>query len=227
MKVRAKDILLQNFGYHGSTQLKRLSSLHVPGMNGCFFGEASNGKTTLDNIVYQGGKPLGSLTDDSDAMRNNVGKTVIYWTGSSLKYQSGVATVNDMSLPTASNSWVQGGIGLYFGSSNWDALIEASMPAKSWEDLEPANYRTAMVAEPAAGNVYLFAWEYHKIQIYEIRQCIFEYFGVSEYTSSAYAGIMLDGGHSTQIGGYDESNKISVYSVNYARAVPQMITVKI
>ena len=70
MRVKAENIELRNFGYHGSTDLKTLTEAGVIGMNGCFFGiNIYNGRSTLNNIVYQGGQPLGSLIDDSDVAK--------------------------------------------------------------------------------------------------------------------------------------------------------------
>lgn len=119
MKVKAENIELCNFGYRGSTDLKAVTEAGIVGMNGCFFGMSiASGKTTLRNIVYQGGKPLGSLSDDTDVEWNNTGKAVIYWTGTTLNYKDGITHISDFTMPTARTSRVQGGIGLYFGKSN-------------------------------------------------------------------------------------------------------------
>lgn len=226
MKVKASNIELHNYGYHGNTDLKTLVSAGIIGMNGCFFGKNSSDKTTLNNIVYQGGVPLGSLTDNSDAKRNQTGKAVIYWTGSLLKYADGISTVTDMTIPTAKSSWIQGGIGLYFGKSNWETLMKNSMPEEDWNDLNDNNgkaYRTAMVADTAGKVVYLIACPKTKVTFSELRKDILSYLNVTESTASAYKGITLDGGQSTQIRGYNELGVNGVESPLFARKVPQVI----
>lgn len=231
MKVRASDIELVNFGYNASTALKTLSGAEILGMNGCWFGQnPETHATELCNIVYQSGKPLGSLPSNEDATENKVGKSVIYWTGSALKGASGISTVTDMTIPTARGSWVQGGCGLYFGSSNWDYLMENSMPNTEedtgWIYLSQAHYRTAMVAHPSTGDVYLFAWTKNEINLGELRQDIFTYLGISEYTSYDYFGLMLDGGRSTQIRGLNTSGRPVFQCTLLTRTVPQVIKVR-
>lgn len=223
MRVKAEDIELVNFGYHGSRDVKTLTEAGIIGMNGCFFGNTSSNQTTLNNIVYQSGKPLGSHTDDTDAKRNQTGKAVIYWTGTALKYAENISTSSDLSIPTAKNSWVQGGIGLYFGKTNWKTLMKNSMPAADWNDLSGTEYRTAMVAKTAAKDVYLFACPKTKVSFDDLRKDILKYFGVTETTASAYKGIALDGGISTQIRGYDKLGVNNIEKPLIGRAVPQVI----
>ena len=223
MKVKARDIELCNFGYHGSTDLKTLTEAGIIGMNGCFFGKASNGKTTLYNIAYQGGKPIGSLSDDTDAKRNQTGKGLIYWDGTSLRFNDYVADVTSLKIPTASNSWMQGGINLYFGYNNWETMMEPTMEDVEWNDLRGRAYRTAMVAHISKNDLYLFACPKTQITFSELRKDIFSYFGITESTSSAYKGIALDGGISTQIRGYSESGVNGAETPFLVRAVAQVI----
>ena len=223
MRVKAENIELRNFGYHGSTDLKTLTEAGVIGMNGCFFGiNINNGRSTLNNIVYQGGQPLGSLIDDSDVAENKVGTAVIYWTGTVLHYNDSVHKIEDFTMPTARDSWIQGGIGLYFGKNNWETLMRNSM-GESWSNLSQAAYRTAMVADIGQKDVYLMAWPEDEITFGELREDIFSYFGITESTSSAYEGITLDGGGSTQIRGYDELGINGIEAPSPGREVPQVI----
>ena len=94
---------------------------------------------------------------------------------------------------------------------------------ESWSNLSQAAYRTAMVADIGQKDVYLMAWPEDEITFGELREDIFSYFGITESTSSAYEGITLDGGGSTQIRGYDELGINGIEAPSPGRKVPQVI----
>ena len=109
------------------------------------------------------------------------------------------ATEAQSRLGTPTAVWMQGGINMHFGNSNWST-------SDNWYfDYTPTSLstkRTAMVANTRTNELYLvIAVSSSSKSIVDFRNALKSHFGFSDSNngSSDYVGLMLDGGESSSM----------------------------
>ena len=123
--------------------------------------------------------------------------------------------------PTA--VWIQGGINMHFGNTNWSS-------SENWYFdygvSSTSTGRTAMVANTKTNELYLIiATSSSGKSITTFRNAMKSYFGFSDSNngSSDYAGLMLDGGASSSMRAMVNG---TAKSFGGARAINEMISLK-
>lgn len=229
LKTSASNIKPVNL-YRATGACQEVSESGYYGMNSSFFNSTPSAERypAILNIAYQGGNNVGCgivLTVYGskylDGVVNVIGSSLIYWTGSSLGCASDVLDSSSSVVPKGSNSWAQGGIGLYLCDRNWQDKFSAE-PNTGDYTFSSAKSRTSILINKSTKSVYLIACG-SPVTIGELRTAIMSYAGLTEGGSAgSWAAIMTDGGQSTQPYCGEGSCK------NYMgiRSVPQILALK-
>ena len=181
-------------------------------------------------MAVQNGKTVGTgqlvpTIDNNgwtmDGGVNLIGSSAITWNGSALNWLTGIHYSTDSSIPMASNTWAQGGIGLYLCDQDWKNKYLDEFSAEAYPPATEADARTGIVINKSTKYVYLFATSY-AITVSVLRTAMMNYAGLTEGGSAgSWAAILTDGGRSTQL--YcGEGSMIATF----ARAVPQIIALR-
>lgn len=196
--------------------LNRASSLidsSYYGINGGWYNLVTTGlsneqKKSLLNFAYNKGKPIGTSTFIGgngivqNGSANDVGDFAIAYNGATKKLS--YKTARDITaVPNYNHSgtWVQGGIAMSLGNSNWGSLLHNNQVSTSYS----AARFTAMVADTVYNKVYLIV-TYNPngertIKYSDLRNAIQERFAITDGSSdnARYKGIFLDGSDSSQM----------------------------
>jgi hypothetical protein len=226
LKTRASNIQLVSVYKDGSCQTVKASGYY--GMNASFFNSGSN--KAIQNVAVQNGKTVGTgqlvpTIDNNgwtmDGGVNLIGSSAITWNGSALNWLTGIHYSTDSGIPMASNTWAQGGIGLYLCDQDWKNKYLDEFSAEAYPPATEADARTGILINKSTKYVYLFATSY-AITVSVLRTAMMNYAGLTEGGSAgSWAAILTDGGRSTQL--YcGEGSMIATF----ARAVPQIIALR-
>lgn len=220
ISTRSSNIKVMSFARKtGQNKLvKTLSASGEYGINASWFD--INGDKHIMNLAYQNGVRQGSILNDADVheingvlpdgFTNSVGKSAIFRANGVLGFSSNI--VNSSSSLVSNSTWLQGGINLFLGDSDWSTKFNNEGGSAY---LSPAK-RSAMVADLMNDKVYLFAVT-QNISPSTFRTAIMKRLSIQEgNTAYKYFGIMLDGGGSTQMAG----DTISILST---RPIPQIV----
>ena len=204
--------------HNQAKMVKTLPESGEYGINASWF--AIDGDKHIMNLAYQNGERQGSILDDSkvqvvegvitDGFTNSVGKSAIFRANGVLGFSSNI--VNSSSSLVSNSTWLQGGINLFLGDSDWSTKFNNEGGSAY---LSPAK-RSAMVADLMNDKVYLFAVT-QNISPSTFRTAIMKRLSIQEgNTAYKYFGIMLDGGGSTQMAG-------ETISIRSTRPIPQIV----
>ncbi len=220
ISTRSSNIKVMSFArkHNQAKMVKTLPESGEYGINASWF--AIDGDKHIMNLAYQNGERQGSILDDSkvqvvegvitDGFTNSVGKSAIFRANGVLGFSSNI--VNSSSSLVSNSTWLQGGINLFLGDSDWSTKFNNEGGSAY---LSPAK-RSAMVADLMNDKVYLFAVT-QNISPSTFRTAIMKRLSIQEgNTAYKYFGIMLDGGGSTQMAG----DTISILST---RPIPQIV----
>ena len=220
ISTRSSNIKVMSFArkHNQAKMVKTLPESGEYGINASWF--AIDGDKHIMNLAYQNGERQGSILDDSkvqvvegvitDGFTNSVGKSAIFRANGVLGFSSNI--VNSSSSLVSNSTWLQGGINLFLGDSDWSTKFNNEGGSAY---LSPAK-RSAMVADLMNDKVYLFAVT-QNISPSTCRTAIMKRLSIQEgNTAYKYFGIMLDGGGSTQMAG----DTISILST---RPIPQIV----
>ena len=220
ISTRSSNIKVMSFArkHNQAKMVKTLPESGEYGINASWF--AIDGYKHIMNLAYQNGERQGSILDDSkvqvvegvitDGFTNSVGKSAIFRANGVLGFSSNI--VNSSSSLVSNSTWLQGGINLFLGDSDWSTKFNNEGGSAY---LSPAK-RSAMVADLMNDKVYLFAVT-QNISPSTFRTAIMKRLSIQEgNTAYKYFGIMLDGGGSTQMAG----DTISILST---RPIPQIV----
>ena len=220
ISTRSSNIKVMSFArkHNQAKMVKTLPESGEYGINASWF--AIDGDKHIMNLAYQNGERQGSILKDSDVREvhgvlsdgftNSVGKSVIFRANGVLGFSSNI--VNSSSSLVSNSTWLQGGINLFLGDSDWSTKFNNEGGSAY---LSPAK-RSAMVADLMNDKVYLFAVT-QNISPSTFRTAIMKRLSIQEgNTAYKYFGIMLDGGGSTQMAG----DTISILST---RPIPQIV----
>ena len=207
LKTPASNLKLVNLRKEYGNTIK-LSDTNYYGMNGSFFNSDESGQRypALLNIAYQDGKTVGCgiLIPDyskNDGEVNIDGTSLVYWTGSVLNCVSNVLDSGNASVPKGTNSWAQGGYGLYLCDSQWQTKYEAERNASVYP-VGGGSARTGILINKNTRYVHLFACRILTTAVFDLRNAMMEYAGITQGGSPGnWAAIMTDGGSSVQLRG--------------------------
>lgn len=229
LKTKASNLQLVNLYTENNKVCQKIKDSGYSGMNASFFNsdESLPRFPALHNIVVQDGRNKGcnirmpNQNNAFDGTVNITGSSLIYWTGSVLNCAKNVDSASSSIVPETTNSWAQGGFGLYLCNRNWKTEYNKENNAASYPVGEGAA-RTGILINKKTNDVYLFACRILTTTVYDLRNAMMEYAGLTEGGSAGdWAGIMTDGGKSTQL--YCGAG--STHPITY-RAVPQIIALK-
>ena len=197
------------------------------GINGGFFTTAGS-DYTFYNIATNNGVsvgPNGSGDANGSGGSSKVGNAALAYHNGKLKMIDDVirATEAQGALGSPTAVWIQGGINMHFGNTNWSS-------SENWYfDYGVSSTRTgrtAMVANTKTNELYLIiATSSSGKSITTFRNAMKSYFGFSDSNngSSDYAGLMLDGGASSSMRAMVNG---TAKSFGGARAINEMISLK-
>lgn len=197
MKAAPSNIVLVNIR---RTAIKNSNRY---GINGGFFTTAGT-DYTFYNIAQNNGVSVGpNSSGDANGSggSSKVGNAALAYHNGKLKMVDNVirATEAQSRLGTPTAVWMQGGINMHFGNSNWST-------SDNWYfDYTPTSLstkRTAMVANTRTNELYLvIAVSSSSKSIVDFRNALKSHFGFSDSNngSSDYVGLMLDGGESSSM----------------------------
>lgn len=187
--------------------MKTLAQTNYIGVNGGFFLSdiTSIGGTPrpqqLVNIATQDGNVVGPSWEGTN---NGTGTGAVGWNGSQLSCYTNVTSKNNISFSGNPGTWVQGGIALWLGYSQWRTKVDAQKGDKEYlvdEDyLTEGSSRTAMIAQMNTNEVYLIMTT-GAPTFAEFRTAVQLYFGINDgaQANNSIQGVMLDGGISSQM----------------------------
>ena len=197
MKAAPSNIVLVNIR---RTAIKNSNRY---GINGGFFTTAGT-DYTFYNIAQNNGVSVGpNSSGDANGSggSSKVGNAALAYHNGKLKMVDNVirATEAQSRLGTPTAVWMQGGINMHFGNSNWSTsdnwYFDYDVTSKSTK-------RTAMVANTRTNELYLvIAVSNTNKSIVDFRNALKSHFGFSDSNngSSDYVGLMLDGGESSSM----------------------------
>ncbi len=171
--------------------LKKISASGEYGINASWFNYT--GDNHIMNLAYQNGIRQGYFLNDAevpvvasavtDGFTNSVGKSAIFLANGVLGFTS---SIEFSSSSLVKNSiWLQGGINLFLGESNWSTKFDIE---SGGEHDSPAN-RSARAAGLVNSKVYLFAGT-QSVNISTFRNAIMRNLSIQEDgTSPKYRGI--------------------------------------
>lgn len=216
----ASNIKILSFSRkYGDKTKKTIQQSGEFGLNASWF--AMNSDNHIMNLAYQNGVRQGYFLNDNDVplvnnqrtdgFSNSLGKSIIYYRNGAVNYKTNVSSCSDSTV--ANSTWVQGGIGLYLGDANWFDKFVADGEGCYTDDVSA---RSAMVVHTETNAVYLYACQ-DKLKVSEFRHAIMNSLDmVDGQARTAWKGILLDGGGSTQLIG-------RTLTVPSSRPIPQMI----
>ncbi|GEM_PF-1194237 len=220
LQTKASNIRLINLGTP-----KKIRDTSFYGMNASYFDTvtAPSGFNKILNIVYQDGVCIGFGIDSEDGEKNTVGKSVMTWDGSSLKYHDNVLFGSSSNVPKTSNSWAQGGVGLFLCDTQWENLYKGQLVGNQESDLGGISCRAGIMINTNTKNVYLINTTSPLATVAMLRKAMMNHAGLTEGGSAGYwRGMMVDGGLSVQLRG----DGMNAYVVGAGRGIPQMIGLK-
>lgn len=197
MKTAPSNIVLTNI------QRTAIKNSNRYGINGGFF-TTSGSDYLFYNIATNNGVsvgPSGSGDANGSGGNSKVGRAALVYHGGKLKMVDKVlrATEAQAKLGSIIATWMQGGINMYFGDTNWSS-------SDKWYfdyDVDTASTkRTAMVANTRTNELYLIIGVASNAKnITAFRNALKTHFGFTDSSngSSVYVGLMLDGGESSSM----------------------------
>lgn len=198
------------------------------GCNGGFFESGNVGSI---NIALNKGVPVGPAFKNGQSQNvvageyNDCGAWIIAYYGGKIRFEWAKHAADLISALGGPPDWAQGGVSLWLGNKNW---------TQNWEvpGLYPVNSksvgRTMLLANKYTNKVCLFVQQTGSngktYSIAEFRETIRKYLGIPEDGPSDYVGLMLDGGGSSCLRGYDSAgNRIGK---DTTRPLHQIIYIK-
>ena len=217
--THASNIKLENTVENGAA--KTVKNAGEYGINGAFFVQYPQVEGQYENMVlniaYYNGKCLRTkVTNRADAYTNDIGKGVIGWDDTKVRFDAIVTDADELDYVFDKNTWAQGGVALWLGFNNWrEEYIEQGGSIGS--DAR----RTAMVCNLKTDMIYLII-TMSEVSVEDFRDAIQDFFGITDslVLDGTYRGIMLDGGGSTQM--YFGSS----IDFSSGRAIPEIIAVR-
>lgn len=220
----ASNIKLINFAPNDS----KIEPSGYCGVNGTFFDSG------IVSIAVQDGATVSNM---NRGFWNGTGKGGIGWNGTSVewfqfledarpKYAAGEAYA-------MTNTWLQGGIALWLGYSDWRTKYDEQATTPSaveslYEYVTEPRPRTAMVANLLTNTIELIVCT-NNIHLENFRAAIQSRYGISDGAahSTTYQAILLDGGISTQLVAKDSETGVAVVAAAAnLRAVKQIVSLK-
>ena len=225
IRTRASNITLKNLRCY-----KNLKESGYYGVNGGFFNwpGSTNGRRVI-SLAKVDGHVVGPNANDGNSNNWN-GGGIIVWNGRQLSalFNKPSTDAANIAGTSAVGTWAQGGISLWLGYSDYDTAVASGnggeKPAQAYDDGVAA--RTALVADMNINYVYLIATE-NACNYKNFRKAIQEYFDITDggKVNSRYAGVMLDGGGSTQMK-VNRSNGKDVEILGDSRGLAEIIVLK-
>lgn len=225
ISTRANNIKIMSFSRAtgGDKTAKTISASGEYGINASWFARNVEEDKHIMNLAYQNGIRQGYFLKDeevpviggtvTDGFTNSVGKSAIFLANGALGFTSSIE-FSSSSL-VKNSTWLQGGINLFLGESNWSDKFAIESEG---EYDSPAN-RSAMVADLVNDKVYLFAVA-QIVSPETFRDAIMKRLSIQDgVTTNKYHGIMLDGGGSTQMAG-------ETINIRSTRRIPQIVGLK-
>lgn len=226
IRTKASNITLKNLRCKQS-----LKESGYYGVNGGFFNLPSSPKNPgrVISLAKIDGDVVGP--DEKDGNSNNWnGGGIIVWNGRQLSalFNEPNTDASDIPGTSARGTWAQGGISFWLGYSDYYDAVETGNGGTRPAQTSDGNLRarTAMVADMDTNYVYLIVTE-NECNYKAFRKAIQEYFDITDGSrvDSRYAGIMLDGGGSTQMK-VNRSNGQDVELLGDGRDIAEVIVLK-
>lgn len=238
IRTHASNIVLRNL-YKDFGETKHLAAAGYVGVNGCWFNADrylsdgtiyTVGNKALLNIAVQDGEPLGISAEDasekSGATNGRCGRGAIAWNTAWVYSYEELADYNTLdSSFKQEGAWIQGGIALRLGYSNWLATASAQYADSTY--FSENAYRTAMVSDHSNCKIHLIVAD-KKVTPAVFRAAIQEYLGITDSDADhySYRGIMLDGGNSSTMAVTVDSKQYVYPSNLLRRELTQVVTMK-
>lgn len=227
--TRASNIKLLNQRVVSKQQTMKASG--YCGINGAWFNLGGN--QAILNIAVQDGKCVGPGTQGT--ANEDVGSCIIAWDGSSAHFYSGALNATPMlsqgSAYLKAGTWIQGGIGLWLGYSDWLSLYRDQDSGASMAYYNGGSARrTGLIAGlsgQSAGMVKLVV-SANALTVNGFRAAIQAYLGISDgpQMNGVYQALMLDGGGSSEMVAKNALGQTIVFPANQERGIPEIITLK-
>lgn len=227
IKTTASNLKILSFSRkYGKKTLKTVSASGEYGINASWFANA--GDNHIMNLAFQNGVRQGYFLVESeipqseghklDGYYSSVGGSIIYYKNSAVSYAANETSAD--SNRVKGSTWVQGGLGLFLGHSDWKTMFAGENNGTSYLN-GTATTHSALVVRTDTNMAYLMA-SANNLTVTQFRTAIMRTFGISDGTGNPnnpyVRGILLDGGGSTQLIGSS-----STVTVSSSRAIPQMI----
>lgn len=204
---------------YGTNTKKTVKQSGEYGMNASWF--AMNTDNHIMNLAYHNGVRQGFFRNDSDVpvvngittdgFTNSVGKSIIYYRNGNALFATNVSDSTHNKV--VGSTWVQGGIGLYLGHSDWYEKFCIDGENNYATDTAA---RSALVINTVTSTAYLVTTS-NSVTVEKFRAAIMANFLIEEGNSNNYwRAILLDGGQSTQLIGEN-------LEVTSSRPIPQML----
>ena len=199
------------------------------GINGAWFNFGTD--QAILNIAVQNGKCVGPGTQG--IANEDTGSCIIAWDGSSAHFYSGALNATPMlaqgSLYLKAGTWIQGGIGLWLGYSDWLSMYRAQDSGASayYYDIGGAR-RTGLIAclsGQNAGTVKLVV-SANALTVRAFRTAMQAYLGITDgpQMNGVYQALMLDGGGSSEMVAKNALGQTVVFPADQVRGIPEIIT---
>jgi len=201
------------------------------GVNGAFF--TTNGPSNdyvFYNVATENGVALGPHSSgeaNGSGGASKVGRGVIAYHNDALKMFDPAIRANETQalLGSTTATWMQGGVGMFLGDSNW------KNSDKWYFDLAPSSVsskRTAMVVNTSTKKVFLIVGlttDGSSKSIEAFRNALKTHFGISDSANgtSVFKGLLLDGGESSSMRAMANGGS---QSFGGTRAINEMICLK-
>lgn len=200
IRTDASNITLKNLRCS-----KNLKQSGYYGVNGGFFNVASAPKNPrrVISLAKVDGDVVGPNANDGNSNNWN-GGGIIVWNGKKLSalFNKPNTDAANISGTSKVGTWAQGGISLWLGYTDYSSAVATgnggTRPEQSLDTSSSA--RTAMVADMDRNYVYLIVTE-NNCNYENLRTAIQGYFSITDGSAvnTRYAGLMLDGGGSSQL----------------------------
>lgn len=199
------------------------------GCNGGWFDQgALNGSS--HNIAINYGVPVGPDFNSKDfgwvpaGSYNTVGSWNIAYCGGEIKFVQ-AKNLDELkpALGGVTPIWAQGGVSLDFGNPKWD--VDGIWDSERYTPDSVSAGRTMVVANKASKKVYLFVQRTETAySIRAFRETVRNYLGIPQNGFTSFVGLMLDGGASSGLRGYNSAG--GRVGADAKRALNQIIYIK-
>lgn len=204
------------------------------GINASFFnmvagttsGIQSDLGAILNIAVFNGVRMSTLIADNYNAGTiNRIGRGAIGWDGAELQYHSNITYASEASYSGNYGTWIQGGIALWLGYSDWETKFREQGGASMY--LTGTAYRSAMIADVTTNRVIL-AVSPNATTTEVFRSAIEDYLGIFDTSveNSVYKAIMLDGSYSSQMVAKRATGADVRVPDPAERAIPQIIALR-